>query len=140
MATTEIFVASRHIYDLLAADSALAAAVSGIFGDAVDLGVAAPYVVYQNQSAIDIMAGMGAVREMSQLTFLVRAVAAGRSVAPVEAAAQRISAVLHRSTSQTADGTVLSCLREAQGRRFGVDAGAEWSEIWERFQLQVQAN
>jgi hypothetical protein len=145
MPTTELFVAARHIYGQLAGTLTVGnpgsgADVTGIFRDAADENAPFPYAVYQYQSGQDIMAGMGAVRDYAQLNYLVRLITSGRSTAPVEAAAAKVSTGLHRSTSQTADGNVLSCLREAEGDRFGIEAGVEWSEVWERFQLLVQAN
>lgn len=109
----ETFTAARWLYAKLAGDAALAAALGGadrVWQELADQGSAMPYVVFQYQGGSDV-AGVGTARIMANLLYLVRVVGGGAH-SELEAAADRIDAVLHGASGPVGDGIVFACVRE----------------------------
>ena len=124
---SELNAADRWIYGALAADTALVAVVGARIY--VDLApqttppTATPYVVWQMQSATDLMV-IGGIRVWSNAVYLVRGVDksltwGGNS----KTMADRIDAALHRASGTNVDGQVYACVREQAWRMMEVSDG-----------------
>lgn len=113
----------RWLNTVLAADTQLAAVVgTRIYSDLAPQGTALPMVVYQMQSANDLMV-LGAVRVWANAVYIVRGVA--QSVAyggTLLTMADRIDAVLHAASGGTVEGVVYECVREREFRMTEVGA------------------
>lgn len=106
------------IVGLLKADSTLMAlATGGVHNSEAPRKTACPYVIVNHQAARDSM-GLGTVRVVSHLTYLVKAVGEGQNYIALEPLADRIDALLHGASGEVAglDGAgaeLLSCVRVA---------------------------
>lgn len=109
----ESLVVKQWLNDVLKADAALVAQVGTRIYDAVaPSGAAMPYVVYQYMAGRDI-AGVGPHRIMTTFVYIVKVVKETNSFASLEAAANRIDAVLQAASGINVRGTVVACVREA---------------------------
>ena len=108
----ETLVAEQCLYSVLAADSQLAAIVgTRIYAYVAPQGAAFPFVVYQNQAGRDVR-GVGPLRLMANLLYVVKVVAQTNSFTTLETAANRIDAVLQAASGTPTRGTVIACVRE----------------------------
>ena len=108
----ETLVAEQWLYTVLAADTALAAVVgTRIYAYIAPEGAAFPYVVYQNQAGRDIR-GVGPLRIMANLLYVVKVVGQTNSFGALETAANRIDTVLQAASGTPTRGTVIACVRE----------------------------
>lgn len=108
----ETLVAESWLYSVLAADSQLAATVgTRIYAYIAPEVAAFPYVVYQNQAGRDVR-GVGPLRIMANMLYVVKAVGQTSSFGTLEAAANRIDAVLQAASGTNVRGTVIACVRE----------------------------
>lgn len=109
---TQPTASESWLYAVLSGDADLALLVGDRIFDGVGRPDAAyPFVVFQFQGGHDV-AGVSAIRLMSQELYLVKAVGRGASYAALKPIAKRIDELLHRQRGVTADGTVWSCVRE----------------------------
>lgn len=109
---SEIVSAETWLYTVLAADSTLAAAVSGIYAHNVPENATYPiaFATMQRQD-YDALA-FGPFRIWSTVHYAVRGVAEAASYGGVlETIADRIDAVLHAASGSTVQGTVYECVR-----------------------------
>lgn len=108
----ETLTADRWLYNTLHGDAALMGLVEDVYTWPVPQGAALPYVLFQEQSARDVM-GMGPHRIWSTGTWLVRAVAETATWGgDLEAAANRIDALLQAKGGVVVGGQVFVCVRE----------------------------
>ena len=108
----ETLVAEQWLYSVLAADSQLAAIVgTRIYAYVAPQGATMPFVVYQNQAGRDVR-GVGPLRLMANLLYVVKVVAQTNSFATLETAANRIDVVLQAASGTNVRGTVIACVRE----------------------------
>lgn len=108
----ETLVAEQWLHSVLSGDTALSTAVGGrIYGYLAPAGAAFPFVVYQNQAGRDVM-GTGPTRIMANLLYIIKVIGETKSFGTIEAAANRIDAVLHAASGSNVRGTVIACVRE----------------------------
>jgi hypothetical protein len=108
----ETLVAEQWLYTVLSGDTALAAVVgTRIYAYIAPEGAAMPYVVYQNQAGRDVR-GVGPLRIMANLLYVVKVIGATNSFGTLEVAANRIDAVLQAASGTNVRGTVIACVRE----------------------------
>ncbi len=102
--------AAEWLYATLHGDSALMAAVSGIYEHPAPQGSTYPVVTFQQQAEVDVEV-IDANRVWAEFTILVRVIGQTASTASLKAAADRLDALLHRVSGVTADSQVISCVR-----------------------------
>ena len=108
----ETLVAEQWLYSVLAADSQLAAIVgTRIYAYVAPQGATMPFVVYQNQAGRDVR-GVGPLRLMANMLYVVKVVAQTNTFGTLETAANRIDAVLQAASGSNVRGTVIACVRE----------------------------
>jgi hypothetical protein len=114
---SETNTVETFIYGALAGDSVLLTALGGlaidkIFNAQARRNATLPYVVFQQQSGVDLMV-VGSVRVWSNFLYVVRATAEADNYSGVlQIAAGRIDAVLHAASGTNVNGTVWACVRE----------------------------
>lgn len=98
-----------------------------------------PQVIYNMMSGTDVM-GVGAARVMSSLMYQVKVI--GKGTAPnfgfIKAIADRIDTLLHAAAGTTADGRVLSCVREQSISYVEVSGSDVFSHTGGLFRIMVQ--
>lgn len=110
----EVVSVDQWIYEALEADGQLAAVVgSRLFADQAPQDASLPYVLWQMQSPQPDTVGVGGVRILTNMLWLVKVVDQTESYAGLlKAAADRIDEVLCGLAGQTVGGvTVDSCVR-----------------------------
>lgn len=109
----ETLVAETWLAAVLSGDSVLNTAVGGrIYGYVAPQGTPLPFVLFQQQAARDV-AGVGPSRIMSNLLYIVKVIGQTNSFTSLEAAANRIDAVLQAASGTNVRGAVYACVREA---------------------------
>ncbi len=109
---TETLVAEQWLYTVLSTDSQLAAVVgTRIYAYIAPENATFPYVVYQNQAGRDVR-GVGPLRIMANLLYVVKVVGQTNTFGALETAANRIDAVLQAASGTPTRGTVIACVRE----------------------------
>lgn len=134
MPTTTI--AERWLYERLAADPVLAA--YGIHTDLAPQNTPMPYLIIQNQAPGNDLNGLGGRRIKTDPVYVVKAVTAGESYAPLADLAARIDAQLHRQRGDVAGGRVLACVREQPFRLAQFDTSKHYRHLGGIYRLQVQ--
>jgi len=132
--SAETFTAADWIFDTLNADEDLAGKVHHLIAPA---RATPPYVVYQEQSGIDVATANGS-RIMANLLYLVRVISAGRSLESIKALANTVDELLQRASGSNASGEVISCTREGQTTRAYTASTGEYREIVFTFRLFAQ--
>lgn len=108
----ETLVAEAWLQSVLNGDSTLNTAVGGrIYSYVAPPGATFPHVIYQNQAARDVR-GNGPQRIMANMLYTVKVIGETTSFASIEAAANRIDAVLQAVSGSTVRGVVVACVRE----------------------------
>lgn len=132
--------ADEWIRSVLVADTTVAGAVSGVFGDLAPEGATFPYVLFQFQGGADVR-GSGPTRIMVSGLWVVRAVAQQSTYLGVlQTVADRVD-VLMQATSGAAgsDGQVFSSVREQPFRMTEVlDGGEQVRHLGGIYRLLVQ--
>lgn len=109
----ETLVAEQWLQTVLSGDATLNTAVGGrIYGYVAPQDAAFPVVVYQQQAARDVQ-GVGPARIMATMLYIVKVTGQTGSFASIEAAANRIDAVLQAASGTNVRGRVVACVREA---------------------------
>lgn len=109
---TEALTVDRWLYAKLTADATLMSKVTAVHSYPIPDNATLPYVLMQEQSVSDIR-GVGPYRIGVSGLWLVRVVA--RAVGwggNLEAAADRIDAVLQAASGSVTGGVVWACVRE----------------------------
>lgn len=109
----ETLTADRWLYTTLAGDATLGGLVTGVYSWPVPPSAALPYVLFQEQSALDVTA-LGPHRLWVNGLWLVRVVAEARGWGgSLETAANRIDALLQAASGAVASpaGVVWACWR-----------------------------
>lgn len=108
----ETLVAEAWLQSVLSGDSTLNTTVGGrIYAYVAPPGATFPLVIYQNQAAKDVR-GNGPQRIMANMLYTVKVIGETTSFASIEAAANRIDAVLQAVSGSTVRGVVVACVRE----------------------------
>lgn len=136
----ESLVADEWLYETLTGDATLMALVQGVYDSIVPQNVAlsATVVLFSFQSSRDAF-GVGSHRVMADNAYLVRAVAQTASYATVQAAADRIDALLHRINNQTLNnGQMISAWRESIFKAAEVEQGIHYRHLGGIYRILTQ--
>lgn len=139
----EVMTADRWLYATLAGDATLANLVGGtasprIYSDLAPPNASTPYIVYQNQSAVDVR-GVGTATIMVDSLYLVRGIAPVDSyTGTLENIANRIQTLLHGAAGTAGAGRVLACVREAPFRSPETRDGAIWRHLGGIYRIYPQ--
>ena len=108
----ELYAVDKWLYTMLSSDTTLMSLATGIYTFPVPTTAVLPYVVYQEQTPIDIQ-GVGAARIGITGLWLVRGVARATSWGgTLDAIADRIDEVLQAKAGSNIDGVIWACGRE----------------------------
>ncbi|HEV8639448.1 MAG TPA: hypothetical protein VG370_35005 [Chloroflexota bacterium] len=132
----EPYRADQFIFAALNAPPAVAD--GRIYQGVAPEGAALPFVVFQMLAGTDL-AQLGAFRVWANLLYLIKATGQGSSFAALAPLADAIDARLHRASGTTADGRVLTCVREEAHTMVEVTDGRQWRHAGGVFRLLVQA-
>lgn len=142
----ETFRAETWLYSVLSADSGaggLNHATTGVAGRiyayVAPAGAAFPLVVFSHQGGHDVR-GVGPGRIMASMLYQAKVIGKGTSAnfGNIKALADRIDSLLHGKSGATADGRVLSCVRE-QGISYVEASGSDvYSHLGGLYRIQVQ--
>ena len=128
----------QWLYTVLSGDAALAALVSGVYGYLAPQDATPPWVTFTHQAGTDVM-GVGTARVMTSFLYQVKATGSGGSGAALKPIADRIDALLHGKSGTTADGRIISCVREQDLAMVEVDpSGVRWNHIGGIYRIQAQ--
>ncbi|MBF6592649.1 MAG: DUF3168 domain-containing protein [Ktedonobacterales bacterium] len=133
---SETTVAFTWLYSVLSGDATLAGyAPGGVWrGEAPD-GTTAPWVVFDQQSNVDVNNATG-YRAMTNGLYQVRVVGPQSAQAAIAAAAARVDALLvpggapTRNASVSGGGVILACFRDSQLATTEVVSGSAGDTIW----------
>lgn len=132
--------AEAWLYGLLTGDTALAALVdSRVYSGAAPQGATLPCVIINHQSGRDVL-GVGTVRVMSRLAYLVKAVGRCQSYLALEPIADRIDAVLHGASGavagiEGAGAELLACTRTMTVAYAEMDEGVQYRHLGGLYQI-----
>ena len=107
--------AERWMVETLRGDAtltALLASNTSVYVGKAPQGAARPYVLIQLQVPRPDVVVVGAMRVMTDLGYLVRAIAEARTFSVPAAIAARVYTLLNGQSGSNADGTVLACVHE----------------------------
>jgi hypothetical protein len=126
------------LYSVLHGDSSLvAAAPGGIYADMAPLGVTGVYVTYALMAGSDVLTISG-VRMLMRALYVVRATGEGNSYSVVTTAADRIDALLKRTSGSTSGGLILSCVREEPVRYGELVDGKQFRHLGGLYRIQIE--
>lgn len=140
MSAHEIALSFEWLYSTLSGDSTLAGyAPGGVFRSLAPPTTATPFVIMSYQSGLDSLT-MNAVRMMSELLFLAKAVGPATSMAGIVNAASQIDVLLKRTSGTTVDGlgAILACYREQPLEVDEIVNGELWTNIGGLYRLQIE--
>jgi hypothetical protein len=142
MSAPETWIIEQWLYATLSGDGAITAAIGNrIYADVAPLDAAYPFIVYNMKSASDV-AGVGALRILTQADYTVKVITQGSSYAPIKDLALRIDTLLHRQSGTTTDGAVISATRQEPVRYTETDnqSGVQYKHLGGIYRLQAQSN
>jgi hypothetical protein len=139
----ELWIADQWIFQTLKNDTTLANLVGGtasprIYADIAPADAAAPYIVFQNQSAVDSQ-GIGAIRIMVDALYVVRGIAPtdtfGGALAQI---ADRVDTLLHDVAGTAGGGNIVASVREAPFRLTEPRDGKVWRHLGGIYRIYAQ--
>lgn len=138
---TEDLVAEKWLRDTLGADTQITdAAPGGLWDGPARDGTRYPIVRWDLQSAVEMGTHNGETVWLNML-WLIRGVADGASMVPLQQIANRIYENLHGSKEITVDGGIIRwCLREQGFNQKTVEAGREKRYLGGIYRIVVQAS
>lgn len=134
----ETLVGDTWLYATLTGDAALMAEVTDVHSTSRPQGSQLPAVVFEWLAGRDVTYVNG-IRVWHSGVWIVKAVAQTSSWSDLDAAAERIDALLHRQSGTGAGGTVFTSTREAPFRSSYSDEGVHYRELGGRFRIDVQS-
>jgi hypothetical protein len=130
---SELSAIDTFIYATLKADSTLTALIGGattprIYADMAPQGTPLPYIVFSNQSAVDLM-GVGPGRVWTNALMWIRAIAETTSYGgTIGTLAERIDVVLQAASGSNSAGYIWACVRERPMRLTEVTDGRTYKQ------------
>ena len=114
-------------------------APGGVHSGLAPTGTPTPYCVVTVQSGGVDVAGVAGIRLFTTPLYQVRVFGPATQYAAIVAAADAADAVLQRAHGTTADGTIMSCIRQS-GLAIDeiVGTGVQWSSLGGLYRLQVR--
>lgn len=131
-------VAESWLYETLSSDAELVAATGGrIWSDLAQGDTSGVWVLFTLQTPTDLRV-VGDKIIWSEGIYIVRTVGEVSSFAPLVSTAKRIHALLHGKRGQTAEGTVISCIRTAPFRLTQTVDGRTWRHLGGFYRVVTQ--
>ncbi len=133
-------IAETWIAQVLSADSTITGIVTGgIWSEVAREGVQAPYIVMVNKSGKNLMVESQDT-VWAALHYDVTLVAPGDDIISVDPATVRISQLLHKGDGATSGGRVIACTLLGEDMTPTLEAGVEYRNLTQSFELLVQQN
>lgn len=134
----EIVTAERWLHQVLGGDAALMALVTGVHSYPIPTTAQLPFVLVSDQSGADLLTA-GAHRFWLDGLWVVRAVfETSKWAGDLEAAADRIDALLHGKAGAVTGGNVWACVRVQPFRLTEEHAGQQLRHLGGIYRLQVK--
>lgn len=138
----ELGIAEGFLYAKLSGDTALnnpsdPAYVNGIFSGRAPRGTIPPYIVWSYQGGIDVVPGLGHIRVAVEPLFIVRVIGQTRQFKDLEAAANRIDAVLHFTSGTYGGYRIASSVREEAYVLVEDTEEIEWRHLGGYYRLYI---
>jgi len=138
MSVHEAFIAIDFIYTTLSDDASLSSlAPGGVWRGVAPPDTPTPFVVFSNQSAVDVITANG-LRLMTDQQFQVKAVGPIDETDAISQAASAIDDLLKRTSGTATGGYILDCHRESILQIDEMVAGDLWTNIGGVYRLEVQ--
>lgn len=138
---SSVMTAERWLYGKLSGDTGTGGVytlvATRIYNGAAAQGAAYPLIVYQSLSGVDVQ-GVGSEFIMVNEIFSVKAVAQAQTYGTVETIANRVNAVLHKSSGAVSGGTVLACVRLYVDKMEEIVNGTMFKTIMQRYRVYSQ--
>ena len=135
---TESVLADTWLYDTLSADVVLTAtAPGGVWADTAPVGTTEPFVTFTKVAGRDHKA-IGSIRVWEDCLYDVKATKADTKYTDLDAAADRIDAVLHDVAATVTGGRIVQCTRESGLRLSEVTDGVSYRHLGGTYRLQVR--
>lgn len=134
---SEVVRADAWLYGVLHGDATLLALVSDVYADVAPEGAAFPLVVSSLVDAGDVLTING-IRILTEAVYQVKVVGQGPSYVSLEAAANRIDALLHKASGSVSGGVIYSCVRIEPVRYAETSGGQAFRHLGGLYEIQVQ--
>lgn len=134
---SELLTADKWLYGVLNGDTALKALTPKVYALPAPQGTALPYTAYNEISSLDLQA-MGAKRIWVNSLYVVRAIFEATSWGgDLEAAANRIDALLHAADGVVTGGVVWACVRQEPFRMVENNGGEQIRHLGGIYRIYV---
>ena len=138
--TTESLTASTYLYNTLSGDSQLAAyGITGYFNGSAPPLQAGPYILWTFAGAADNNT-MEGYRVNTAILYIVRAVMPTRDYSNLQPMAERIDALLDRSSGAASGHAIDACLREAPYELIEDRGDLQWRHLGGRYRIWVSSS
>lgn len=138
MSVHEAFIAIDFLNTTLSGDASLSSlAPGGVWRGVAPPNTPTPFVVFSNQSAVDVITANG-LRLMTDQLFQVKAVGPIDQTEQISQAASAIDDLLKKTSGTAIGGYVLDCHRESILQLDEMIAGDLWTNIGGLYRLQAQ--
>lgn len=107
----EILIVYNWIYSVLSGDSTITNIVGTRIYDSVSSNPTYPYIIYNWQSGTDVTE-ISAIRIMMNGLYQIKVIDKNTSFNTISPVATRIDQLLHRASTTTVNGIILSSARE----------------------------
>lgn len=136
----EFAIAEQWMTETLSADATITAYVgTKIFPEEAEEGTAAPWIVFRNKTAPDVMM-VNQDRLWTTMLYHVDLVVVGNDIFTPDPVFVRIDQLLHKGGGTTPGGQVLACTRQGLMNTPSLDAGIEYRHLTGIYELLVQQN
>ena len=133
----EVAEGYEYLYNKLSGDSTLLGyATGGIWPEMAPPGTATPFVVIGHQSDTDTLTAT-AIRIMARMYFQVKAVGPVTQSTAIRNAANRIDALLARTSGTSTNGIILACWRDGALNIPELVDGAVWRNLGGMYRLEI---
>lgn len=123
---------------MLADTQLMAAATGGVWESYAPIGTVAPFVIFSQQSSIDILT-MNAIRLWADILLQVKMIGPSSNYAALVTGADRIDALFGRiGPIALSVGGVLSCYREQTIAYSELINGASWNHLGGLYRIALQ--
>jgi hypothetical protein len=134
MPLTAIGMAETFLFQKLAGDSQVMAAVTGIYATLAPEGSQPPYLVFVCLGGTDTTA-LGPFRTLSRLQYAVKGINKVGSLAALDALMARVDTLLMGAAMAFSPGNVLECTRQGQMSLGDPDAGVAFRQLVNRYEI-----
>lgn len=132
-------VVETWLASTLGGDATLASLLpGGVHAHPIPQGVTFPAASFQGPPGADDLMGVGTVRILTRLDYLVKAITDGESYP--DAAAARIDQLIHGAAAAVGPGRVMSCVRAGPFSLPTSENGMQFRQRGAFYHIQVQEN